>query len=87
MKHQENKMRNLQSFGRRRWSLELQGEHAGAEGQVVELQTFTENSEEKGSFRQCVGGDLRLTAGRHFALLTLDPTTKEIIMMQRKKID
>ena len=28
---------DLQSFGRCRWSLQFQGEHAGAEGQVVEL--------------------------------------------------
>lgn len=42
--------RDLQSFGGCRWSLEFQGEHASAEGQVVELQSFTEDSEEEGSF-------------------------------------
>lgn len=62
---------DLQSFGGRRWSLELQGEHAGAEGQVVELQPLTEDSEEEGSLGQRVGGHLRLTAGGHLALLTL----------------
>lgn len=56
-------VRDLQSFGRCRWSLQFQGEHAGAEGQVVELQSFTENSEEECGFRQCVSGYLRLTAG------------------------
>lgn len=44
------KERHLQSFGRCWWSLKFQGEHAGAEGQVVELQSFTEHSKEEGSF-------------------------------------
>lgn len=64
-------MRDLQSFGRRRGSLKFQGEHAGAEGQVVELQSLAEHSKEEGSFRQRVGGYLRLPARRHLALLTL----------------
>lgn len=72
------RVRDLQSFGRRRWSLEFQREHAGAEGQVVELHSFTENSEEEGGFRQRVSGDLCLAAGRHLALLTLNPKTREI---------
>lgn len=71
---------DLQSFGRCRWSLEFQGKHAGAEGQVVELQPFTENREEEGGFRQRVGGHLRLTGGRHLALLTLNPTRETVMM-------
>jgi len=70
---------DLQSFGGGRGSLQLQREHAGAEGQVVELQPLTEDGEEEGSLGQRVGGDLRLAAGRHLALLTLNPTTRQIM--------
>lgn len=71
------RVRDLQSFGRCRWSLEFQGEHAGAEGQVVELQSFTENSKKEGGFWQRVSGYLRLTAGWHLALLTLKANNQE----------
>lgn len=78
---------DLQSFSRGRWSLELQGEHPGAERQVVELQSLTENSEKEGGFGQGVGGDLRLTAGRHLALLTLRPRKQRTTLNQRIRAD
>lgn len=65
---------HLQSFGGRWWSLELQREHASVEGQVVELHSLTEDREEERSLGQGVGGYLGLSAGRHFALLTLNPS-------------
>lgn len=65
---------HLQGFGGGWWSLELQREHAGVEGQVVELHSLTEDGEEEGSLGQGVGGYLSLPAGGHFALLTLNPS-------------
>lgn len=56
----DNKMRDLQGFGGCRWSLELQRKHASVESQIVQLQSFTKDSEEEGSFGQGVGGNLSL---------------------------
>lgn len=39
----------LQGFGGCWWSLEFQGEHAGVEGQVVELRALAEDGEEERS--------------------------------------
>lgn len=63
----------LQSFGGGWRSLQLQGEHARVEGQVVELHSLTEDGEEEGGLGQRVGGYLSLPAGGYFALLPLYP--------------
>ena len=63
---------HLEGLGGGGRPLQLQGEHAGAEGQVVELQPLAEHHEQEGRLGQRAGGHRRLTDGRHLALLTLD---------------
>lgn len=65
----------LQGLGGGRGPLQLQGEHAGAEGQGVVLQPLAQHRQQEGRLRQRVGGHLRLPAGRHLALLPLDGRT------------
>lgn len=64
-------MKDLQGFCRCRWSLEFQRKHASVECQIMQLQSFTKDSEEEGSFGQGVCGNLSLPRRRHFALLAL----------------
>lgn len=77
---------DLQSLGGCWWSLQLQREHPSAEGQVVELRSLTEDGEQEGSFGKRVCGYLRLTAGRHLALLPLQPPIRQITSSCKKAI-
>lgn len=70
-------MRDLQGFRRCRWSLEFQRKHASVESQIMQLYSFTKDSEEEGSFGQGVRGNLRLPRRRHLALLALYTIIRE----------